>query len=68
MCIWSIYTYVYILPPPGESQGAAVPLVEGGEKCRKNVKILDLEGEAGVVVKNASGELTHEATHEFKNY
>ena len=44
-----------------------MPLVDGGEKCRKNAKILGLKGEAGVIVKNASGELAHEATHEFEN-
>ena len=54
-------------PPPGKSQGTAVPLADWGEKCRKNVKNIDLKGEAGVVVKNASGELAHEATHELEN-
>ena len=53
-------------PPPGKVKGLLYPWWKGGEKCRKNVKILDLEGETGVVVKNASSELTHKATHEFK--
>lgn len=63
-----VYILMFIFyPPPAKVKGLLCPWWTGGEKCRKNVKILGLKGEAGVVVKNASGELAHEAAHEFEN-